>query len=194
MAENHTNDFSPKAWFTTMTRTTIQPMNPPMDGTASLTYYLSALQKDGIKSGHTLSNKNTFINGGIIRTDTTSKQITLIFTADDKADGAADIRDSSQRENKGFFFTGQVLQNVSRLFLWKNDGHYLGAHSNAPSLLLLGKRDSTLINRRFEKDLLANYELMNQAGIAYTDAPYFVPPTNTIMQKLRRGPRVWVYN
>ncbi|MDD4417295.1 MAG: glycoside hydrolase family 9 protein [Bacteroides graminisolvens] len=154
---------------------------PTMDGTASLTYYLSALQKDGMKSGHTLSNKNILSNGGIIRTDTTSKQITLIFTADDKADGAADIREILRKEKiKGsFFFTGRFYRTFPEVVsLLRNDGHYLGAHSNAhPLYCSWEKRDSTLISREeFEKDLLANYELMHQAGIAHTDAPFFVPP------------------
>lgn len=61
---------------------------PTMDGTACLTYYLSAMQKDGMKQAGIPNDKNVYVDGGIIRTDPSKKQITLVFTAADKADGA----------------------------------------------------------------------------------------------------------
>ncbi|WP_321335473.1 glycoside hydrolase family 9 protein [uncultured Bacteroides sp.] len=155
---------------------------PTMDGTASLTYYLSSLQKEGMTAdGIQSTDRNIYSNGGIIRTDPSKKQITLVFTAADKADGAETIIKTLKKHRiKGaFFFTGdfyKLFPNViSRL---KADGHYVGAHSYAhPLYCSWEKRDSTLITREeFEKDLQANYRQMNEAGIKYTDAPYFIPP------------------
>lgn len=61
---------------------------PTMDGTACLTYYLSAMQKEGMKQASASADKNVYVNGGIVRTDPSKKQISLVFTAADKADGA----------------------------------------------------------------------------------------------------------
>lgn len=41
---------------------------PTMDGTACLTYYLSAMQKDGMKQAGIPNDKNVYVDGGIIRT------------------------------------------------------------------------------------------------------------------------------
>ncbi|MFW9613679.1 MAG: polysaccharide deacetylase family protein, partial [Macellibacteroides fermentans] len=60
----------------------------------------------------------------------------------------------------------------------KQDGHYLGAHSNDHLLYCAWEnRDSTLINREvFTKDIVENYNLMAKAGIHPADAPLFIPP------------------
>lgn len=42
---------------------------PTMDGTACLTYYLSAMQKEGMKQAGASADKNVYVNGGIVRTD-----------------------------------------------------------------------------------------------------------------------------
>jgi endoglucanase len=154
---------------------------PTMDGTASLTYYLSSLQKEGMKASNARNDKNTYSNGGIVRTDSSKKQITLVFTAADKADGAdAIIRTLKKQKIKGaFFFTGDFYKLFpSIISQLKAEGHYVGAHSYThPLYCSWEKRDSTLISREdFVKDLQANYQLMNEAGIKYTDAPFFIPP------------------
>lgn len=154
---------------------------PTMDGTASLTYYLSSLQKEGMKASNARNDKNTYSNGGIVRTDPSKKQITLVFTAADKADGAdAIIRTLKKQKIKGaFFFTGDFYKLFPNIISQlKAEGHYVGAHSYAhPLYCSWEKRDSTLISHEdFVKDLQANYQLMNEAGIKYTDAPFFIPP------------------
>lgn len=154
---------------------------PTMDGTASLTYYLSAMQKDGMRQ----SGKSTFRNmedaGGIIRTDPSKKQITLVFTAADKADGAEVIRQALKRQKiqGAFFFTGGFYKTFPEVVKsLKQDGHYLGAHSNNHLLYCAWeKRDSTLITREdFTKDMMENYRFMAEAGIHATEAPLFIPP------------------
>ncbi len=62
---------------------------PTMDGTACLTYYLSAMQKDGMKQAGASQMTRMYMWTEVsIRTDPSKKQITLVFTAADKADGA----------------------------------------------------------------------------------------------------------
>jgi endoglucanase len=78
---------------------------PTMDGTASLTYYLSSLQ--------TLGNKSTknfvIINGGVVRTDTTKKNIHLIFSAHEFYDGAEIITTTLHKNNIKQVFSFLVI-------------------------------------------------------------------------------------
>lgn len=154
---------------------------PTMDGTACLTYYLSALQKDGMKAAGTTTDKNIYIDNGIVRTDPSKKQITLIFTAADKADGADAIIGTLKKQGikGGFFFTGDFFKLYSEVVQrLKTEGHYIGAHSYSHPLYCSWEdRNKTLITREeFTEDLLKNYQQLEEAGIGYTDAPLFVPP------------------
>ena len=154
---------------------------PTMDGTASLTFYLSAMQKDGMKQLGKHSSGNVEDAGGIIRTDPSKKQLTLVFTAADKADGADVIRQTLKRQQiqGAFFFTGGFYKEFPDVVkALKQDGHYLGAHSNDHLLYCAWeKRDSTLVTREaFTKDMTENYRLMAEAGIRATEAPLFIPP------------------
>lgn len=154
---------------------------PTMDGTACLTYYLSALQKDGMKAANATPDKNIYRDGGIVRTDPSKKQITLIFTAADKADGENAIINTLKKHGieGGFFFTGDFFnlypETIQRL---KVEGHYVGAHSYGHPLYCSWEdRNHTLITREeFTKDLMKNYAQLQEAGIAYTDATLYVPP------------------
>ena len=154
---------------------------PTMDGTACLTYYLSSLQKDGMKQANAAADKNIYSNGGIVRTDPSKKQITLVFTAADRADGADTIISTLKKQGiKGaFFFTGEFYELypdvVQRLL---KEGHYVGSHSYGHLLYSPWEnRDSLLVTREeFEKDLLKSYEVMRKAGIEFKDAPLYIPP------------------
>ena len=154
---------------------------PTMDGTACLTYYLSSLQKDGMQAAGIAADKNIYRDNGIVRTDPSKKQITLIFTAADKADGEGAIISTLKKHGikGGFFFTGDFFnlfpEVVQRL---KAEGHYIGAHSYGHPLYCSWEdRNKTLISREeFTEDLMKNYKQLEEAGIPYTDAPLFVPP------------------
>lgn len=111
------------------------------------------------------------------------KQLSLVFTGDEFADGGELIRQVLKSENvqAAFFLTGRFYGNPQFKQLiggLKKDGHYLGAHSDAHLLYCdWAKRDSMLLsNDEFKQDLHANYEKMEQFGIRETDAPYFLPP------------------
>lgn len=153
---------------------------PTMDGTASLTYYLSAMQKDGMQQTGN-SDKNCYENGGIIRTDPSKKQISLVFTAADKADGADAIIKvlSKYRIKGGFFFTGEFYKRFPEVIKALQDkGHMVGSHSYGHLLYMpWGKRDSLLVTRKeFEDDMLKSYATMRNAGIEYQNAPLYIPP------------------
>ena len=154
---------------------------PTMDGTASLTYYLSAMQKEGMRQGGGNTSRNVSHDGCITRTDPAKKQLTLVFTAHDKADGAADIlRTLKKYRIKGaFFFTGRSFELypdvVKQL---KADGHYVSSHSYGHLLYASWEdRDSLLVNRQeFEDDLRRSFEVMRPFGITPQEAPFFIPP------------------
>lgn len=154
---------------------------PTMDGTACLTYYLSAMQKEGMKQTDAGQDKNIYVDGGITRTDPSKKQLTLVFTAADKADGANAIIKTLKKHGiqGGFFFTGEFFELypevVKRLL---DEKHYVGSHSYGHLLYMpWGNRDSLLVTRQeFEADMVKSYEALRKAGIEYKDAPVFIPP------------------
>jgi peptidoglycan/xylan/chitin deacetylase (PgdA/CDA1 family) len=150
---------------------------PTMDGTASLTFPLSAYEMEGKAQ----ASRSVYYQGGIVRTDPSLKRISLVFTAADKADGAASIRASLKRYGiKGaFFFTGEFFEKypgVVRDLL--ADGHYVGSHSYGHLLYApWEKRDSLLVSREeFEADIRRSYEVMAPFGITPASAPLFMPP------------------
>ncbi|WP_232064702.1 polysaccharide deacetylase family protein [Rhodocytophaga rosea] len=111
------------------------------------------------------------------------KEIALVFTGDEFADGGEVIRSTlrKQKVKSTFFLTGNFYQNPAFASLikgLKKDGHYLGAHSDKHLLYAdWSKRDSLLVTRKeFAQDLQDNYTRMEAFGIAKKEAPYFLPP------------------
>lgn len=154
---------------------------PTMDGTASLSYLLSGKQKDGVSDK--TSDKNKYVAGGVIQTDTTKKQISLVFSGHEYADGYKDISKTLKKLNikASFFFTGDFYRNKKFAKIIKGlqkDGHYLGAHSNRHLLYSsFQNRDSMFVDKAsFLSDLKANYSAMEKFKIQKKDAPFFLPP------------------
>ena len=173
---------------------------PTHDGTAGLAVYFGLLHspqshegtkeeleksKQSVKSVSSASSVfySTYYKGALQRLDSTKKEIALVFTGHEFADGYETITKTLEKFNaKGnFFFTGDFYRNpaykgmISDL---KDKGHYLGAHSDRHILYnSWEKRDSTLVTRQqFEKDVVDNYKEMLRFGIKKEDAPYFLPP------------------
>ncbi|MGN6439444.1 MAG: polysaccharide deacetylase family protein [Agriterribacter sp.] len=122
-------------------------------------------------------------NGGIIRGDTLSKRISIVFTGDEFADGGRFITKTLASKNikASFFFTGNFYRNPAFKALitsLKKDGHYLGAHSNKHLLYCdWQKRDSLLVTKdSLLNDITANYREMQKFGISKSQAQYFMPP------------------
>ncbi len=148
---------------------------PTMDGTASLIYLLAAFDSR-------TKNIEQF-KGAITRGDQSKKQLSLVFTGDEFADGGK-IINTTLNENKikaSFFFTGRFYKNPAFKVLintLKANGNYLGAHSDQHLLYNdWAKRDSLLVTKaQFSADLLANYKAMEKFGIAKKDSQFFLPP------------------
>lgn len=150
---------------------------PTMDGTASLIYLLAAKENQS----NPVNKKYTYDQGAIIRGDTMQKNIALVFTGHEFADGASLITKTLQQQKikASFFFTGDFYNNKSYKEITgnlKKDGHYLGAHSNKHLLYAdWDKRDSLLLTKQeFKNDLEQNYSVMKRLGIS--NAKYFLPP------------------
>jgi len=156
---------------------------PTMDGTASLSYYLSTMEKLGRSQKKQASVYQKDNQGAIIRTNPDKKEIHLIFSADEYSDGATHILDvlAAKKIKASFFLTGKYLRNklfettIKRMVTEK---HYVGAHSDQHLLYCTWeKRDSLLVNREhFENDLRNNYKELQRFGIKTDSVTYFLPP------------------
>ena len=169
---------------------------PTMDGTACLTFPLSAYEEEGRASRNSRQasakvkgaflpvenmgpDRNVCYEGGIIRTDPSVKHIDFVFTAADRADGADRIIAALKKFNirGGFFFTGEFFEKfpdvVKRLV---DEGHYVGSHSYGHLLYFpWGQPDTMLVtHEQFNEDMFKSYEVLRKAGV--TEAPCFIPP------------------
>jgi peptidoglycan/xylan/chitin deacetylase (PgdA/CDA1 family) len=133
-----------------------------------------------------LSNKPwTFIEGGVIRGDTSKKQLALIFTGGDFGEGSIHILDVLKRRHvrSGMFVTGDFLRKPELQPALKRmvaEGHYLGPHSDSHSLYCAWEdRARTLVTREFfQTDLRKNIDDLRKLGaLDDRDTPvYFIPP------------------
>ncbi|MBC6491860.1 hypothetical protein BC349_12430 [Flavihumibacter stibioxidans] len=119
----------------------------------------------------------------IIRGDTGRKEIAIVFTGHDFANGGDTIQKALANAgvNASFFLTGDFYRQEAFSEMirgLKHDGHYLGAHSDKHLLYAdWVKRDSLLVTRKqFAEDLLANEKEMARFGIDLAKATYFLPP------------------
>ncbi|WP_170069404.1 glycoside hydrolase family 9 protein [Spirosoma pollinicola] len=175
---------------------------PTMDGTASLVYLLAAKHAETYKPAPkpipgrkaTLpANKlpvkrgtdrnSTYFKGAKIRGDTTVRNLALVFTGDEFADGGSSIARTLQKHSvrASFFLTGRFLRNpafASLVKQLKQGGHYLGPHSDQHLLYCdWTRRDSLLVNRQqFVNDLRANYAALAQVDHTDKTPRLFLPP------------------
>lgn len=122
-------------------------------------------------------------HGGIVRCDTSKKQIRLVFTGHEFADGADTIIAVLGRHgaHASFFFTGDFYRTPAfgpAIRALHRAGHYLGGHSDKHLLYApWEKRDSLLVSKReFVSDLEDNYSAMLPFGVTKKTSPYFLPP------------------
>ena len=152
-----------------------------MDGTASLTYYLSALQS---QTRNVYRNPNIqMIKGAIVRMDSTKREVYLCFTAHDFSDGFDTISRTLDHHKikASFFLTGDFCRDPANKKIIKElrtDGHYIGPHSDKHLLYCSWqKRDSMLITKiEFLDDLENNYRELTRSGISKENALVFLPP------------------
>ena len=155
---------------------------PTMDGTASLSFYLSSLEKEGLRQ---LKMENSTIDkqGALVRFDKNRKTVYLIFSADEYGEGASHILSTLNREKiKGsFFLTGNFLRNPRFEKVIKqmiNGKHYVGPHSDSHLLYAPWEnQDSLLITRdQFDVDMTGNLNEFLKFGIDLNKINYFLPP------------------
>ncbi|MGN0232897.1 MAG: polysaccharide deacetylase family protein [Bacteroidaceae bacterium] len=119
--------------------------------------------------------------GGIVRADTTRRQLTLVFTAADRNDGVEQILSTLKVHHikAAFFLTGSFIEkfpeDVARI---RQQGHYVGSHSYSHPLYSTWENpDSTIITQDFfEQDIFRSYQALAPYGITPRNAPYFMPP------------------
>lgn len=122
-------------------------------------------------------------HGGIIRGDSGTKSIALVFSADEFGEGAGVIRQTLHENNihASFFFTGRFFKHptykkiTSQLL---DDGNFVGSHSFGHLLYCdWSNRDSLLVSKKeFVRDLEESYKLLRGFGVNKVDAHYFLPP------------------
>jgi peptidoglycan/xylan/chitin deacetylase (PgdA/CDA1 family) len=123
--------------------------------------------------------------GGIVRGDSSRKQLALIFTGGDFGEGTAHVLDvlKSEKIRASFFVTGGFLRKVELAPLIKRaiaEGHYVGPHSDRhPLYCSWDDREKSLISRAdFAADLQKNIDDLRALG-ALADrnrTVYFIPP------------------
>ncbi len=156
---------------------------PTLDGTASLSYYLSTLEKEGRNARAETKDYVYDTQGAVIRKGPDEKSIYLIFSADEFGDGFEHILNVLKDNNiKGsFFLTGNFLRNkkwapvTARII---SEGHYLGPHSDAHLLYIPWEnRDTLLVSKeQFNADLRNNFAALQKAGLKKQKPQYFLAP------------------
>jgi peptidoglycan/xylan/chitin deacetylase (PgdA/CDA1 family) len=134
-------------------------------------------------TSHTGPPPDVDAEGAVVRGSTLEPAIALVFTGDEYADGARHIADvlTTWGVEASFFLTGKFYRNpdfgaaIARL---REDGHYLGAHSDRHLLYCdWENRDSLLVTREeFDRDVRDNYTEMQRFGVSWDEAHYFLPP------------------
>lgn len=156
-------------------------MKPTMDGTASLCFYLSSMERAGkLFAGSETDQKDA--TGATIRRRTDRKVIYLIFSADERFEGASHILRTldKQRIKGSFFLTGNCLRNrafeevIHRIV---REGHYLGGHSDRHLLYATwGDRKPLVEADSLIADLKANRKELGRFGVDPMEANVFLPP------------------
>jgi len=156
---------------------------PTLDGTASLSYILAALQSEGKRQAVEQGNFQKDDLGAIIKVRPNKKSIYLTFTADSFFEGGEHVLNVLIENNikASFFFTGNFLRNKNFEGIIKkilSEGHYVGAHSDGHLLYAPWEnQDSTLVSKtEFVQDLQHNFRELERFGVSKEKASFFMPP------------------
>jgi peptidoglycan/xylan/chitin deacetylase (PgdA/CDA1 family) len=123
------------------------------------------------------------VEGGIVRGRLDKRQLALVFTAHEFAEGAPVILGALSRRGvrASFFLTGAFLRdpaNASVVERLVREGHYVGAHSDGHLLYApwTGPKTTLVSRDEFTADIERNYEALKRFGIERSAAPVFLPP------------------
>ena len=128
------------------------------------------------------STKYKILEEGIVRNITGSRDIALIFTADEWFEGYGTVLNHLREKSikGGFFLTGRMFRNPTALRHIREcvkAGHYMGPHSDMHLLYNdWTRRDSLLVTKdSMQTDLLRNVQAMHALGIR-PRKQLFIPP------------------
>jgi peptidoglycan/xylan/chitin deacetylase (PgdA/CDA1 family) len=120
--------------------------------------------------------------GGIVRGSTETRQLALVFTGHEFAEGATAILDelARRRVKASFFLTGTFLRDRGKAPLvtrMVRDGHYVGPHSDAHLLYApwTGPKATLVSRAEFVADLERNIDALRPFGVARERARFFLP-------------------
>jgi endoglucanase len=120
--------------------------------------------------------------GGIVRGSTDKRQLAIVFTGHEFAEGAPAILDAlaARRARASFFLTGTFLRDRGKADVVRRmvtDGHYVGPHSDAHLLCApwTGPKVTLVSRETFTMDLERNIEALKPFGVAREDVRYFLP-------------------
>ena len=125
----------------------------------------------------------SYVEGAIVRGPVDRKQIALVFTGHEFAEGATTILDvlATRGMRGSFFLTGDFLRDPAKAHLvhrMVKEGHYVGAHSDRHLLYApwTGPKKPLVSREEFVKDLEGNYAQLARFGVTRESARYFLPP------------------
>lgn len=160
---------------------------PTMDGTASLSYYLSQKECEGRQwsAGNTPSLAAVRRNrrGCITRMDPGRKTVYFVFAADSLFNGGETVLKAlrKHRAKASFFVTGNCL----RMEIWKDliadiieQGHYLGPHGDRHLLYApwTGDREQSLVTPdSLARDINDNLRELSRIGVDLNTVNWFLP-------------------
>ena len=155
---------------------------PTMDGTASLSFYLSSMEKDG-KLQKSEPDSETDTQGATVKINSGRKVIHLIFSADIAFEGGEFILQTLNKNNvkASFFLTGNCLRKKSLEPLIRKiikQGHYVGGHSDNHLLYASwdNRQQSLVTPDSLIADLRQNRIELEKYGINTSESRYFLPP------------------
>lgn len=152
---------------------------PTMDGTASLSFYLSTLEKIG-KKNKTKDYLDS--HGAITRKNMDSNEIRLIFSIDSNFEGLKHILNVLKRKHikASFFLTGNALNNTKLKPFIKQiikESHYIGGHSDKHILYANWEDRTSLVSKdSLIADLDGNRIALEKWKVDKKKAQYYLPP------------------
>ncbi len=142
------------------------------------------------------ANEPHRVEGGIVRGPSATKQLALVFTGHEFAEGATPILDAlaSRKQQASFFLTGVFLRNPNYQAIVQRmvrDGHYVGPHSDAHLLYCpwTGPKTTLVSREEFATDLDRNLDALTRFGIDRRQVRYFLPPYEWYNEEIVRWSR-----
>lgn len=124
----------------------------------------------------------TYRDGAIVRASRAARQLAVVFTGHEFAEGAEAILETLDRHDvrASFFLTGDFLRNEQFAPLVRRmltEGHYVGPHSDRHRLTCdwTPQRRTLLTRDEFDADLDANLRELERFGVTRRQGRFFLP-------------------